>query len=94
MTEEKYARSLAVQYKCWECTAKYYDGKNDCEMTRCPLYPFMPYAREKPIQEYLAFSPRHKGNTPIEETKRELTEEQRVLLGDRMKMSRSKKKEE
>lgn len=25
----------------------YLDGKNDCEIPGCPLYPFMPYRKDK-----------------------------------------------
>ena len=32
---------------CYECTGGYADGKADCELKICPLYPLMPY-RERP----------------------------------------------
>jgi len=25
----------------------YVDGKNDCEISDCPLYPYMPYRKDK-----------------------------------------------
>jgi hypothetical protein len=33
----------AIKAKCAECCAKYEDGKYDCGVTLCPLYPWMPY---------------------------------------------------
>lgn len=33
----------AVYAKCNDCTGYYADGKVDCCMPGCPLYPFMPY---------------------------------------------------
>lgn len=33
----------AVYAKCYDCTGFYADGKNDCCMPGCSLYPFMPY---------------------------------------------------
>ncbi len=38
-------RSQAILAKCAECCGGYVDGKDDCEVPRCPLYPFMPYRR-------------------------------------------------
>jgi len=33
----------AVYAKCYDCCGFYADGKNDCCMPGCPLYPFMAY---------------------------------------------------
>jgi hypothetical protein len=33
----------AVLAKCYECTGMYMDGKVDCKIKDCPLYPYMPY---------------------------------------------------
>jgi len=33
--------------KCYDCMNGYLDGKVDCKIKECPLYPFMPY-RGKP----------------------------------------------
>ena len=32
-----------VLAKCYECNAGYTDGKVDCQVPGCPLYPKMPY---------------------------------------------------
>ena len=40
----------SILAKCAECTCDYKDGREDCWMVKCPLYPFMPYSstpREK-----------------------------------------------
>ena len=33
----------SIHGKCYECMNGYSDGKVDCEIPDCPLYPFMPY---------------------------------------------------
>jgi len=33
----------AIKAKCCDCMAGYADGRNDCEMPECPLWPYMPY---------------------------------------------------
>ena len=33
--------------KCFECMGGYLDGKQDCEIPKCPLYPLMPYGAIK-----------------------------------------------
>lgn len=42
----------AIKAKCYECCGYYADGKNDCVIPDCPLYPLMPYgtARKKALQ--------------------------------------------
>lgn len=40
------SRAGAIKAKCYDCCAGYADGKKDCKVRSCPLYPFMPY-REK-----------------------------------------------
>lgn len=36
-------RSAAMEAKCAECCGGYADGRNDCRVTTCPMYPWMPY---------------------------------------------------
>ena len=38
----------AIRAKCYECMAGYDDGKYDCIVSDCPLYPFMPYIGKHP----------------------------------------------
>jgi len=46
---EKYAGggSLSARQsiiaKCCDCMGYHVDGRIDCKLNRCPLYPFMPY---------------------------------------------------
>lgn len=35
----------SVLAKCYECSNGYLDGREDCCITRCPLYQFMPYRK-------------------------------------------------
>lgn len=38
----------AIYARCYDCCGYFSDGKLDCKMPACPLYPFMAYAnREK-----------------------------------------------
>jgi hypothetical protein len=37
----------SILAKCSECQADYTDGRRDCEIKECPLYPFMPYGGNK-----------------------------------------------
>ena len=37
----------AVKAKCFDCCAYYEDGKVDCGVTDCPLYPWMPFGKAK-----------------------------------------------
>lgn len=31
----------AIQAHCYDCMCYFIDGRADCQLTRCPLYPFM-----------------------------------------------------
>ena len=33
----------AIRAKCAECMSNYEDGRRDCKIEDCPLYPWMPY---------------------------------------------------
>jgi hypothetical protein len=33
----------AINGKCYDCMGQYADGRYDCRMPECTLYPFMPY---------------------------------------------------
>jgi hypothetical protein len=37
----------AIISKCYECMGYYIDGKVDCGLDDCPLYPIMPYGKIK-----------------------------------------------
>ena len=36
-------RNEAIAAKCADCMGLYVDGRIDCAVEDCPLYPFMPY---------------------------------------------------
>lgn len=37
------SRAEAMKAKCFECMNGYIDGRVDCGLGDCPLYPWMPY---------------------------------------------------
>ena len=37
----------AVKAKCFDCCGYYEDGKVDCGVRDCPLYPWMPFGKAK-----------------------------------------------
>lgn len=43
LSGKKLPKWKAVKAKCYECMSGYPDGKMDCRIPDCPLYPFMPY---------------------------------------------------
>ena len=47
LNNEHLTARQAIIAKCAECCAGYHDGRNDCGMRDCPLYPFMPYGKIK-----------------------------------------------
>jgi len=40
---KKLTSKQMILAKCFECCGNYADGKEDCQITECPLYPLMPY---------------------------------------------------
>jgi hypothetical protein len=40
---KRLTRNQAIKAKCYDCMGGYTDGKQDCRIHVCPLYPFMPY---------------------------------------------------
>lgn len=45
--EEKLTARQAIAAKCCECSGFYFDGRESCTQKDCPLFPFMPYNKEK-----------------------------------------------
>jgi hypothetical protein len=45
-TGKPLGKTAAIKAKCAECMANYANGRDDCTVYDCPLYPFMPYAGE------------------------------------------------
>lgn len=78
---ERSSRS-AIEGKCFDCTGGYADGYKDCEITYCPLYRFMPYRKLNPDFTWSKiYTKRHKN----------VSEEERVKIGERLKLSRQTK---
>jgi len=44
---ETVTRGQAIRAKCYECMGFYVDGLTNCQIERCPLYPFMPYRHDE-----------------------------------------------
>ena len=44
---ERLTQREAILAKCAECCGGYQDGRLDCRMPACPLYPFMPYREDR-----------------------------------------------
>ena len=72
---KKMTYKLACLYQCWECQGEYADGKVDCEVTDCPIYPFMPYRELKPDLGILEYNPRKKLEVKWDEETREISAE-------------------
>ena len=43
---EAITRKEAMLAMCYQCSNLYLDGRLDCENKTCPLYPYMPYAKQ------------------------------------------------
>lgn len=87
---EKLTRSNAMAAKCHQCSGEYFDGKSDCNVPVCPLYNWMPYKALKPDFSWLKYNPRKKGLVTWEDSQREMSDEQRSALGERLKRMRTK----
>jgi hypothetical protein len=42
---KRITRSKAMAAKCYECMNGYVDGRMDCKIHDCPLYPWMPFSK-------------------------------------------------
>jgi len=82
-------RSEAMLKKCHECCGQYEDGKVDCEVPSCSLYRWMPYRKLEPDFDWSRYNPRAKGAVLKEDTKREISEEQRAAMAERLKKARA-----
>jgi len=50
----------AIYARCYDCCGFYSDGKQDCNISRCPLHPFMAYNKNKANRKNTAA----RSNTP------------------------------
>lgn len=51
LSGQKLTFKQAIYARCYDCMNYFSDGKNDCKIPSCPLYPFMPY-KEKEEKQY------------------------------------------
>ncbi|KYC49196.1 MAG: hypothetical protein AMQ74_01464 [Candidatus Methanofastidiosum methylothiophilum] len=47
LTGGKLTMKQSIIAFCYDCAGFYSNGKEDCEVDTCPLYPFMPYNKSK-----------------------------------------------
>lgn len=87
---KKLTRKLAIEYMCHECNGKYADGKHDCECVRCPLYSYFKYAKMEPDLSFINYNPSRSGSVTWEDSKRNLTEEQRNEIAQRLSSNRDR----
>ncbi|RPI50786.1 MAG: hypothetical protein EHM49_08065 [Deltaproteobacteria bacterium] len=55
----------AILAKCADCMGYYLDGRLDCEIEDCPLYPFMPYRIEAQKSSKATSEAPQKQNRPL-----------------------------
>jgi hypothetical protein len=87
------SRAEALLHKCHDCQGEYFDGKDDCQNPKCPLYSWMPYAEMTPDLTWQTYNPKMKGRVLKEDSKRDLTDEQRAQLSERMTKAREARSE-
>jgi hypothetical protein len=57
---ERLSRKEAIYAHCFECVGFFSDGRRDCMMPQCSLYPFMVYNRNKQKVNPKVLSEKHK----------------------------------
>ena len=65
---ERLTQRQAILAKCCDCTCYHVDGRLDCRMPHCSLYPFRPYKDDPTSSSKKAISSRRRGaTTPLSE---------------------------
>lgn len=90
--EKKPKRAAAMVMKCAECCGNWTDGRVDCGITGCSLYPWMPFKSKEPDLTWMDFNPKRVGKITWEESKRDISDEQRERMS-KMAKERFGKKE-
>ena len=72
---DKLTPRQSIIAKCAECMGLYADGKEDCGIPDCPLYPMMPYGK--------AWKGREKGKIPVGFVKQGLQEQKGISTRDK-----------
>ncbi len=91
MSKGKLSPIAALKAKCADCMCHWEDGQRDCCVTSCPLYSFNRFAKMEPDLEWLNWNPYAKGI--VEKKTRELTEDQKKELAERLKKARESRKD-
>lgn len=86
----KITMKRALELQCHECMGHYSDGKIDCECTSCSLYKWMPYREKEPDFSTFDYNPRRSGKVTMEDSRPNITDEQRKASSDRLKAARLK----
>lgn len=81
----KPSRAAAMKAKCHDCMGAYQEGKEDCGVTKCSLYPWMPYRKLSPDLGWQDINPSRKGVVAKGDGGRTMSEEQRKAASERMK---------
>jgi len=76
---DKPTRKECMEAKCADCMSYWVDGKRDCHVSQCPLYQYQPYKEKTsvPDLEWKQYNPRRVGKVTWEESRIELSEEER-----------------
>ena len=65
---ERLTQRQAILAKCCDCMGYHNDGRMDCRMPHCSLYPFRPYKDDPALSPKKAISSRRRGAaTPLGE---------------------------
>ncbi len=63
---DRLTRHAAILAKCCDCSGYHADGRMDCRMPHCSLYPFRPYKDDPMPSSKTAISSRRRGAaTPL-----------------------------
>jgi hypothetical protein len=61
---ERLTQRQAILAKCCDCMCYHADGRLDCRMPHCSLYPFRPYKEDPAVSSKKVISARRRGAAP------------------------------
>jgi hypothetical protein len=61
---ERLTQRQAILAKCCDCMCYHADGRLDCRMPHCSLYPFRPYKEDPAVSSRKVISSRRRGAAP------------------------------
>jgi hypothetical protein len=70
---DRLTQRQAIIAKCFDCMGQYIDGKIDCLILDCPLYPFMPYRNKEKYPDF-------KSTARVQSAQRNLKPKARVRI--------------